>query len=74
MQPGRGGLRAHTGNEFLELHQDAGMSWLNENSAVFNSMSYFVLISKPEREGELTLYDLKWSDAKTKKIKGVSRE
>jgi hypothetical protein len=70
MRSGGGGLRAHTGNEFLEIHQDGAMAWLKKHAAVFNSMSYFLLISKPDSQGELTLYDLKWSDSKTKKVKG----
>jgi hypothetical protein len=61
-EPDKGGLRAHTGNEFAELFKDDGLKFLWEKTKIINSMSYFVVIQPPEVGGELVLFDLLWED------------
>ena len=57
MEVNHGALKAHTGNEFIDLQKERGMSYLTKIANMYDSMSYFVLIQKPEK-GELILYDL----------------
>ncbi|GGA18591.1 hypothetical protein [Okeania sp. KiyG1] len=54
-QPKKGGLPAHTGNEFLH---DSAYDYLKSIGKVVNGLSYFIVISKPEEGGELVLFYL----------------
>jgi hypothetical protein len=60
--PGKGGLRAHAGNEFIPLIEDGAMSHLLTTTKVFDHMSYFVVLQRPEQGGTLSVYDLLWRD------------
>ena len=57
MEVNHGALKAHTGNEFIDLQKKKGMSYLVQLASMYDSMSYFILIQKPDK-GELILYDL----------------
>ncbi len=60
--PGEGHFKAHCGNLF---HKEFPTFYthMNEISTVENQMSYFVMIDKPKKGGELTLYDVLWTEA-----------
>ena len=62
MTPLSGGLKAHTGNEFINLHREDGLSYLLEISHLYNSMSYFIVIHEPDEGGNLNLYKLLWEN------------
>jgi hypothetical protein len=57
-EPGMGGLRAHVGNEFLDISGSGSMSHLAETTRVRNHLSYFVVLQPPLEGGELSVYDL----------------
>lgn len=52
-QPQQGGIPPHTGNEFLH---HAAYDYLKTIAKVINGLSYFIVINKPEKGGELILY------------------
>ena len=54
--PGKGGLKAHTDNEVFEKYQV--YKHFNEIQKDVDILSYFIVIDKPEKGGELVLYDL----------------
>ena len=54
-QPQQGGIPPHTGNEFLN---DSAYDYLKTIAKLINGLSYFIVISEPEKGGELVLYDL----------------
>tara|TARA_B100001250_G_scaffold77249_1_gene63331 strand:- start:5802 stop:6650 length:849 start_codon:yes stop_codon:yes gene_type:complete len=60
MNPGKGALKAHTGNEFYEFNKDLGMHHLDQIAKILDSMSYFILLQNPTKGGELVLFDLNW--------------
>ena len=55
MHPGKGALKAHTGNEVFERCQVYNN--LKEIKKDVDTLSYFIVIDKPEKGGELILYD-----------------
>ena len=54
-RPQQGGIPPHTGNEFLD---DSAYDYLKTIAKVINGLSYFIVINKPEKGGELVVYDL----------------
>lgn len=55
VQPKKGGIPPHTGNEFLD---NSAYDYLKSIGKVVNGLSYFIVISKPEKGGELVLFDI----------------
>jgi hypothetical protein len=72
MHPGHGGLKAHTGNEFVELQRDRGMRWLMPRARMIDCMSWFAVAQPAQEGGELRLADLLWSDT-DEALKGFDR-
>lgn len=66
--PGEGHFKAHCGNLF---HKEFPTFYthMNQISKVENQMSYFVMIDKPLKGGELTIYDVLWTEAEIR-LKG----
>ncbi len=60
--PGQGGLKAHAGNEFVEIAGAGALSHLLTESPVRDHMSYFVVLREPDIGGDLSVYDLLWVD------------
>jgi len=56
VHPAKGGLKAHTDNEVFEKYQV--YKHFKEIKKDVNILSYFIVIDKPEKGGELVLYDL----------------
>ncbi len=56
VHPGKGGLKAHTDNEVFEKYQV--YNHLKEIKKDVDILSYFIVIDKPDKGGELVLYDL----------------
>ena len=52
-------LPVHTDNEHFEMHQ-VSCAHLNQIAKLQDSLSYLIVIEKPEKGGELVLYDLLW--------------
>ncbi|KST70365.1 2OG-Fe(II) oxygenase [Mastigocoleus testarum] len=52
--PSQGGIKVHKGNEFIDHPAFDG---LKQVAKVRNSLSYFIVVDKPEDGGELVLYD-----------------
>ena len=50
------GLRAHAGNEFLDIIEHGGMSHLVTTTRVRDHLSYFVVLQRPEAGGTLSVY------------------
>jgi hypothetical protein len=64
--PPKGGfIAAHCGNYFQQEFPDF-YKHLGSQIEVKNQLSYFVTIQKPEKGGELTLFDLLWEEGQTK--------
>lgn len=55
VNPQAGGIPPHTGSEFL---YNAGYDFFKNQADLADSMSYFLVIDKPESGGELVIYDL----------------
>ncbi|MDJ0598492.1 MAG: hypothetical protein QNJ37_06595 [Crocosphaera sp.] len=55
VQPQQGGIPAHTGSEAL---YNTGYDYLKTQADLPDSMSYFLVIDKPELGGELVIYDV----------------
>jgi hypothetical protein len=55
VNPQTGGIPPHTGSEFL---YNAGYDFFKNQADLADSMSYFLVIDKPESGGELVIYDL----------------
>ncbi|MGB3653517.1 MAG: tetratricopeptide repeat protein [Rivularia sp. (in: cyanobacteria)] len=55
MHPGKGSLKAHIGNEVFVRHQV--YDHLKQIKKDVDTLSYFIVIDKPEKGGELVLYD-----------------
>ena len=53
--PGKGGVKAHIGNEVFERCQV--YNHLKEIKKDVDTLSYFIVMDKPEKGGELVLYD-----------------
>lgn len=60
--PGKGGLKAHAGNEFVGLVADGAMTHLLTTTKIVDHMSYFVVLQPPSEGGALSVYDLLWRD------------
>lgn len=58
--PGLGGLKAHAGNEFVELIKHGAVSHLLTTTHVVDHMSYFVVLQPSEIGGSLSVFDLLW--------------
>lgn len=60
--PGQGEFKAHCGNYF---HNEFPFVYehMKEISLIKDQMSYFVMLAPSEIGGELTLYDIEWSEA-----------
>jgi hypothetical protein len=54
-RPEKGGIPPHTGNEFLH---NSAYDYLKSIAKLVNGLSYFIVIDKPEKGGELVLYYL----------------
>ncbi len=57
MEPGRGGLRAHVGNEF-QLQGDWTTDHLRQVTRIRDHYSWFVVLQPPEKGGALSVFDL----------------
>lgn len=55
LHPNRGGIGLHRDNEFLV---QPSYQHLNKVAKMVNTLSYFIIIDKPEQGGDLVLYDL----------------
>lgn len=62
MEPDGGGLAAHAGNEFLISNKEGSADHLWETTDALDHMSYFVVLQRPDRGGELSVYDKLWED------------
>ena len=60
--PGLGGLRAHAGNEFIDLVRDGAMSHLLRTTCVVDHLSYFVVLQPSVIGGRLSVFDLLWDE------------
>jgi hypothetical protein len=60
--PGSGGLKAHAGNEFIQIAAKGAMSHLLAQTRVWDHISWFVVLQPPEAGGQLSVYDLLWAD------------
>lgn len=56
MEPGRGGLPAHVGNEF-ELQTEAAAEHLRSISAIRDHYSWFIILQPPEEGGALSVFE-----------------
>lgn len=61
MEPNKGGLIIHKGSQ--NLHNPP-FAYLREITRIFEHLSYFLIIDKPEEGGELIVYDLPPEEAK----------
>lgn len=61
-EPGRGGLRAHAGNEFIPVAAPGAMNHLLTQTQVRDHMSFFAVLQRPEIGGALSVYDLLYVD------------
>lgn len=61
MEPNKGGLIIHKGSQ--NLHHPP-FAYLREITRIFEHLSYFLIIDKPEEGGELIVYDLPPEEAK----------
>lgn len=68
LEPGKGGLHAHIGNEFIERFSELGS--LAEIAELTNQLSFFVVVQKPDSGGGLTIYDLEWENTPRSYIDG----
>lgn len=57
MEPGRGGLKAHVGNEFA-LQGDWTTAHLRDVTRIRDHYSWFVVLQPPEQGGALSVFDL----------------
>ena len=73
LHPHKNGLAAHTGNALTESYD--AHEHLQSIVKLTNSLSYFIIIDKPERGGKLVLYDLLWEQttADQKKLFATAR-
>ena len=55
VNPQAGGIPPHTGSEFL---YNTGYDFFKKQADLADSMSYFLVIDKPDSGGELVIYDL----------------
>jgi hypothetical protein len=60
-----GGLTIHTGNYFQDMF-GFFYSSLDENIGKHEQLSYFFMIQKPTKGGELIVYDITWNEAQKK--------
>jgi len=56
MEPGKGGLPAHVGNEFL-MHTDSSMNHLRRVTTTVDHFSWFVVLQEPQSGGALSVFD-----------------
>lgn len=62
---GRGGLRAHVGNEFFDTGIDGALSHLLTTTLGRNHMSYFIVLQQPRGGGALSVFDMLFTDHPT---------
>lgn len=55
VHPQMGGMPPHTGSEFL---YNPGYSYFKTQANIADSMSYFLVVDKPDSGGELVIYDM----------------
>lgn len=60
-----GGLTVHSGNYFQNMFNFFYES-LDENIGKYEQLSYFIMIQKPKKGGDLLVFDLTWDEAKEK--------
>jgi hypothetical protein len=60
MEPGLGGLKAHSGNQFLVSEADGALGHLMTTTRAFDHMSYFVVLQPPEVGGTLSVFEKLW--------------
>jgi hypothetical protein len=60
--PGFGGLKAHAGNEFIELIADGAVHHLLSTTQVIDHLSYFVVLQPAEVGGSLSVFDLLYDE------------
>lgn len=61
LSPPQGQFNLHCGNEFNGM-TESFYNRFNSVVAVKNQLSYFLVISKPDAGGELTVFNLKWNE------------
>lgn len=72
LNPGTGEMTLHCGLWFYEMFP-AFYKHLHTIVGTNNQLSYFILLQKPEKGGELTIYDVTWGEC-TNKISDVELE
>jgi hypothetical protein len=60
----KNGIDIHCENAFVHQLAPDFSNWLINKLDLFNSVSFFILLQKPEEGGELVLYDKFWDDFK----------
>ncbi|MEM6272107.1 MAG: hypothetical protein AAF998_21905 [Bacteroidota bacterium] len=68
LEPGKGGLHAHIGNEFI--HQYPELYPLAEMAVLKDQLSYFIVLQKPESGGGLRMFDLDWENTPDRLVNG----
>jgi hypothetical protein len=69
LAPTQGGLHAHIGNEFV-LQYDA-LKGIAEMADLYNQLSYFVVLQKPEQGGGLIMYNMLWTETPKELLDGT---
>lgn len=69
LYPNQGGLHAHVGNEFVGQYSE--LFHLGEIANLYDQLSYFVVLQKPEIGGSLIIYDLDWEHTPDEMIDGT---
>jgi hypothetical protein len=64
-EPGRGGLPAHAGNEFVHQVGKGAMAHLLSVTDVIDHLSYFLVLQRPSQGGALSVYHLLQRDYAT---------
>lgn len=62
---GRGGLRAHAGNEFVDTGERGALSHLLTTTRCRDHLSYFVVLQRPTSGGQLAVFDLLFTEHRT---------
>jgi len=71
--PNEGYLNVHCGNYFQQEFPDIYKHLISQVN-VINQLSYFVTVSRADKGGELTLFDLLWEPGQTKVDAGTDNE
>lgn len=67
LEPNKGGLHVHIGNEFLQLLPECAE--LAKKVVNRHQISFFYVIQSPDKGGGLSLYDLNWEESPEELIK-----